>query len=208
MDVLRHKLQSATHVFITYGTAWGYKHLEKDQIVANCHKLPQKNFAKELYSVEEVTQTTLEIVTLLKDLNPSAEVSFTVSPVRHLKDGVVQNTLSKAHLIAGIHQAREKEPRIGYLPAYEIMMDELRDYRFYQDDMIHPNLTAIDYIFERFKEACIAPLAYKTMSKVLDIQKGLAHRPFNENSEANQRFLAQLNEKISTLQKEVPQISF
>ena len=119
-------LESTSHMFVTYGTAWVYKHVERNIRVANCHKIPQKKFEKQLLSVEEIASFSASIDDKLKTLNPTVTVTFTVSPVRHIKDGFIENNRSKAHLIAGIHHTTS-----GYFPSYEIMMDELRDYRFY-----------------------------------------------------------------------------
>ncbi|HKK11320.1 MAG TPA: GSCFA domain-containing protein, partial [Flavobacteriaceae bacterium] len=132
-------LRESTHFIITLGTAWVYRHIETDTIVSNCHKVPQKQFAKELLSVEAVSESLQAIVSLIRSVNTNAVMIFTVSPVRHLKDGFAENTQSKAHLIAGVHEVIEPRNQIYYFPSYEIMMDELRDYRFYSDDLVHPN---------------------------------------------------------------------
>ncbi|WP_324721574.1 GSCFA domain-containing protein [Salinimicrobium sp. HB62] len=198
-------LSSATHVVITPGTAWGYRLKETGEVVANCHKLPQAKFSKEITEVKNALFETSEIV---RGLNPSAEIIFTVSPVRHLKDGFVENQLSKAKLITAIQEIVASEEKCSYFPSYEIMMDELRDYRFYAEDMIHPNSTAVDYIWEKFREAWIASEVSAIMKQVDTIQKGLLHRPFNETSEAHQKFRKDLQQKINKLEKEVPQIRF
>lgn len=198
-------LESATHVFITPGTAWGYRLKESGEVVANCHKVPQANFSKEITGVKIALLESAEIV---KQLNPSAKIIFTVSPVRHLKDGFVENQLSKAKLITAIQEIIVSEENCFYFPSYEIMMDELRDYRFYAEDMVHPNSIAVDYIWEKFREAWIASEVSETMKEVDTIQKGLLHRPFNETSEAHQKFRKNLQQKIEKLEKEVPEIAF
>ena len=198
-------LKSATHVIITPGTAWGYRLKESGEVVANCHKVPQANFSKEITVVKNAL---FEISEIVRALNPSAKIIFTVSPVRHLRDGFVENQLSKAKLITAIQEIVSSEEHCSYFPSYEIMMDELRDYRFYAEDMIHPNSTAVDYIWEKFRQAWIASEASETMKKVDTIQKGLLHRPFNEASEAHQKFRKDLQQKIEKLEKEVPQIKF
>lgn len=200
------QLQEATHVIITYGTSWVYRNIEKDNIVANCHKVPQKQFSKELLSVETSKESIQKTIHLIQSINPNCNFIFTISPVRHLKDGFVENQVSKAHLITSIYQiTNNKQQTINYFPSYEIMMDELRDYRFYAEDMIHPNAVAIDYIWERFKEFAISETAYSTMDIVESIQKGLQHRPFNPHSESHQKFESNLKEKITKL---VAQYSF
>ncbi|WP_424493203.1 GSCFA domain-containing protein [Salinimicrobium sp. GXAS 041] len=200
-------LKEATHVVITPGTAWGYSLNETGKTVANCHKVPQKNFSKELMPVKNDIFGCLEV---LEQLNPEIQVIFTVSPVRHLKDGFIENQRSKAALISAIHDLinKQKASRISYFPSYEIMIDELRDYRFYKEDMIHPNATAINYIWAKFKETWMTSETQKTMAEVEKIQKGLLHRPFNENSEAHQQFLQQLQLKMKVLQEKYPKMTF
>lgn len=201
-------LKNATHVIITLGTAWVYRHVETDTVVANCHKVPQKQFVKQLLSVEEVSGSIQATVSLIRSVNPKATIIFTVSPVRHLKDGFVQNTLSKAHLIAAVHEVVEPRNLAHYFPSYEIMMDELRDYRFYDSDLVHPNALAVDYIWEKFQKVWIANEALITMEDVDEIQKGLLHRPFNKDSEAHQKFLENLRKKQQELQTQFPEIRF
>lgn len=198
-------LKTASHVIITPGTAWGYRSLETGKIVANCHKLPQKNFTKELTEVEQDLRRSVEII---QSLNASAEIILTVSPVRHLKDGFVENQLSKARLISAVHNIVEATQKVHYFPAYEILMDELRDYRFYAEDMVHPNETAINYIWKNFIETWVTSEAEKVMKQVDTIQKGLSHRPFHENSAAHQKFLLDLDRKIQNLQESYPEIRF
>ncbi|HEU4788515.1 MAG TPA: GSCFA domain-containing protein [Flavobacterium sp.] len=197
---IKKQLQEATHVIITYGTSWVYRNIEKNAIVANCHKVPQKQFSKELLTVAIIQESIENTIRLIKSINPKCNFIFTVSPVRHLKDGFVENQRSKSHLITAVHNLQSE-----YFPSYEIMMDELRDYRFYAEDMLHPSQTAIDYIWERFKESTISDMAYPTMDAVESIQKGLQHRPFNPNSESHKKFEGNIQSKIATL---VVQYSF
>ena len=200
-------LKEASHVIITPGTSWGYKLKETGKTVANCHKLPQKNFTKGLTDVKVDLMECIEIITLL---NPEASIIFTVSPVRHLKDGFVENQRSKAGLISAIHELIGILPSgVGsYFPSYEIMMDELRDYRFYAEDMVHPNSVAIDYIWQRFIQAWMTTETQKISEEVEKVQKGLAHKPFNEHSEAHQQFRKKLQQKINELQVRFPRIEF
>ena len=203
------QLQQATHIIITYGTSWVYRHIETNAIVANCHKVSQKQFSKELLSIDSIQKSIQNTVSLIATLNPKCNFIFTVSPVRHLKDGFVENQVSKAHLIAAIYATTNtKQQALNYFPSYEIMMDELRDYRFYADDMIHPSPMAIDYIWERFAATQIDASAITTMELVQTIQKGLAHRPFNPNSESHQKFEANLKEKIATLEAQYSFMKF
>ncbi|VAV85809.1 hypothetical protein MNBD_BACTEROID02-1318 [hydrothermal vent metagenome] len=203
-----HQLSTATHVVITLGTSWVYRFIEEDKIIANCHKVPQKQFLKELLSVNEVVNSLQAILVLLKQVNPKVSVIFTVSPIRHIKDGFVENNLSKSHLISGIHQVINERENTYYFPSYEIMMDELRDYRFYAKDMIHPSETAINYIWEKFQQVWLASEASTTMDEVDKIQKRLLHKPFNPNSKSHQQFLQDLEEKKSMLQLQFPYIQF
>jgi len=153
-------------------------------------------FQKELLSVEEISRSLVNIISKIKEINPKVEIIFTLSPVRHLKDGFTENQLSKAHLLTAIHQVNA-----SYFPAYEIMMDDLRDYRFYKEDMLHPNQVAIDYIWEKFVSIWINPSENEIMEQVNQIQKGLTHRPFNEKSKKHQLFLEKLNHKMAVLKK-------
>ena len=206
------QLQVASHIIITYGTSWVYRNRQTNEIVANCHKVPQAAFTKEILSVETIKRSMQNTLDLIQKINPNVNFIFTVSPVRHLKDGFVENQLSKAYLISAIYQILQSAicnlQSAIYFPSYEIMMDELRDYRFYAEDMIHPNSVAIDYIWQRFSETSISEESHSIMKEVETIQKGLAHRPFNLNSESHQQFLSKLNDKMVKLQKQFPQIQF
>lgn len=206
---LKSQIRTASHFLITYGTAWVYKEKTSRKIVANCHKVPQAQFEKELLSATQIEAAISDTISLLHKVNPNLNVVLTVSPVRHLKDGFIENQQSKANLIIGVHQAiHHQPPTISYFPSYEIMMDELRDYRFYAQDMIHPNQTAIDYIWERFAETSISTAIMPLMNEVESVQKALAHKPFNPNSESHQKFLLQLNQRIVRLQEKSTTITF
>ena len=205
------KLKEASHLIITLGTAWVYRFTETGNLVANCHKVPQQQFTKELLSVASIKQSLENIIQMITETNPSIHIIFTVSPVRHIKDGFTENQWSKSNLISSLHDILKTEYcklNTAYFPSYEIMMDELRDYRFYAEDMIHPSAVAVDYIWERFTEAYIAPEAHETMKLTDSIQKGLSHRPFNPDTPQHQDFLKKLDDKIITLQKLHPHISF
>ncbi len=197
---------SSTHIIITFGTSWIYRNIESNEIAANCHKVPQKKFIKEILSVEIIHKSIQNTVELIQKVNPNCNFIFTVSPVRHIKDGFVENTLSKSHLIAAVH-SQNLQPST-YFPSYEIMMDELRDYRFYAKDMLHPNQTAIDYIWERFSENYVSDESLKTMEEVDSIQKSLLHLPFNPNSERHQKFTKSIKHKINALTSNYPRFKF
>ena len=200
-------LKNTTHCIITFGTSWVYRFSETDEIVANCHKIPQNKFAKELLSINEISESIENIISFLTSINPEITLIFSVSPVRHLKDGFVENTQSKAHLIAAIHTIL-KDKNVFYFPSYEIMIDELRDYRFYGEDMIHPNQIAIQYIWEKFIATWFSQESILIMNEIESIQKGLLHKPFDENSEKHQAFLDNLEGKKRKIQERFPFIYF
>ena len=208
LEKLRFSLLEASHVVFTFGTAWVYKHLEKDTIVANCHKVPQKEFVKQLLSPDDVSDVLLGIETKLRTINPTCSIINTVSPVRHIKDGLIANSRSKAHLIAGVQEIVSPEKLNYYFPSYEIMMDELRDYRYYKEDLIHPNETAIYLIWEKFLSSWVASETFEIQKKIAVIQNGLLHIPFNENSKAHIHFKKDLETKISEIKEQLPWATF
>lgn len=200
-------LTKATHVLITLGSSWAYRFEESDKLVANCHKIPQKKFHKELLNINQVVKSLENSISKIKSINPNTLFLFTVSPVRHLKDGFVENSLSKAQLISAIHQIIDYN-QIFYFPSYEIMMDDLRDYRFYKSDMLHPNDIAMEYIWEKFKDSWIDPNAFHLMQEIKNIQRALQHKPFNRSSTKHQKFIKKTDSKIKTIQIKYPHIKF
>ncbi|MBG6186179.1 GSCFA domain-containing protein [Flavobacterium sp. CAN_S2] len=203
------QITESTHIIITYGTSWVYRNIESDSIVANCHKVPQKQFKKELLSVEEIEKSIANTLELIDAVNPDCAIIFTVSPVRHIKDGFVENQWSKANIISALHGTFDfRLSTINYFPSYEIMMDELRDYRFYTEDMLHPNQVAIDYIWKRFKETRISETAFATMDEVENVQKSLSHKPFNPISESHLKFQSKVREKITKLENQYSFMKF
>jgi len=206
------QINSSTHIIITLGTSWAYRHIESDKTVANCHKVSQKQFLKELLSVDEIVQCLQAIIALIKQENPKTSIIFTVSPVRHIKDGFVENTLSKSQLISAIHQLLRESSSLsvaeGYFPSYEIMMDELRDYRFYAEDLIHPSTTAINYIWERFKTVWMCEETTKIMDQVEIVQKGLNHQPFNPSTTQHKIFVENLKRNQEQLSAQFTHITF
>lgn len=214
---LREALFSSTHIIFTFGTAWVYRTinastpLSTGKIVANCHKLPQQNFAKELLSMEEISKSLQTIFYKISTVNPAAVLINTVSPVRHIKDGFSENSLSKAHLISAIHQSLSlpmQSKRHYYFPSFEIMMDELRDYRFYAEDMLHPNKTAIEIIWQKFSKVWISSETETLQKEIASIQNGLKHRPFNPEGADHLQFSEKLQQKITSLKKLFPHIQF
>lgn len=200
---LKAHIETASHFFITYGTAWVYRLKASQKRVANCHKVSQLQFDKELLAIADIESAIEQTLKLIRSINPDSSIVFTVSPVRHLKDGFTENQRSKSHLIAAIHQTA-----VEYFPSYEIMMDELRDYRFYAEDLLHPNAVAIQYIWEQFVSASISAEAIPVMHEVESIQKGLSHKPFSPESESHLKFTVQLQNKIAQLQKQFAYMKF
>ncbi|KAA3624330.1 MAG: GSCFA domain-containing protein [Flavobacterium sp.] len=201
-------LTAATHIILTFGSAWGYRYKPYGAIVANCHKIPQNQFTKEISSVEEVVKIVDRITELITIQNKKVQLIFTVSPVRHLKDGFVENMRSKAHLLAGIHRSSESHPANRYFPSYEVMMDELRDYRFYTEDMLHPNKTAVEIIWNSFSEVWIDPSTASLQKEIASIRSAMAHKPFNPESPSHYEFQEKLQEKIRELQQKLPHLKF
>lgn len=210
------QIQQATHCIITYGTSWVYKNKISNAVVANCHKVPQNQFDKEILSVETIEKSILNSIELIAKINPNCHFIFTISPVRHLKDGFVENQRSKAYLITAIHRVlSDSIPKLklencslNYFPAYEIIMDELRDYRFYNDDMMHPSKLAINYIWEQFAQSSIHIDSLAIMDEIDVIQKSLLHKPFNSQSEIFEKFKENLQIKITQIQEKLPEIKF
>ena len=201
-------LKTASHIVITLGTAWVFTDNDTLEIVANCHKVPQKQFTKSLQSIAQISADLEAIELAVKSVNKKATIIFTVSPVRHLRNGFEENMVSKAHLITAVQEHINKYESRYYFPAFEIMMDDLRDYRFYESDMIHPNSTAVNYIWDLFKISWLSDKAKETMTIIEGIQKDLQHRPFNKNTEAHQKFEKKLNKKIAALIAIYPNIKF
>jgi len=202
------ELKEASHIILTYGTAWVYQLKTNQKFVANCHKIPQREFDKKLILAKKLQESIQRTIELIQLINPSAAFIFTVSPVRHIKDGFVENQQSKAALITAMRKIMGSVKKATYFPSYEIMMDELRDYRFYAQDMLHPNDLAIDYIWQRFVEVRLSESTQQTMQEIDKIQKGLAHKPFNPNSEKHQEFLKKLERGMKKLAENFPFIEF
>ena len=200
----REFLRESKWIIITYGTSWVYEFIEKQKIVANCHKIPQKHFTKRLLSHLEVADAMAESVNMLRDITPKdAKILFTISPVRHIKDGLVENQRSKSLLINAVHEIVDVSEQCEYLPIYEILMDDLRDYRFYKEDLIHPNGQAIHYIWEKFSAAYLAKETDEFIKENRKINQALAHKPFDEKSEEYKLFHDKIKERIAKQQEKV-----
>jgi hypothetical protein len=213
-EVLRSRIEkhfSTTHEFlkstewliITLGTANVYEYLQTGNIVNNCHKIPAKEFTKKLLSPKQIVIAFEFLCRELKVLNNDIKIIFTISPVRHLKETLEGNMLSKAILRVAIEQLKDNHPGIDYFPSYEIMMDDLRDYRFYNEDMIHPSKVAIDYIWEKFIEKYFDPGANQFLKDWEKILKALQHKPFHPDASSHQEFLKKTIEQLYNLQEKV-----
>lgn len=204
LDVSAQFLHRCRRLIITWGTSWIYRQKETGTIVGNCHKLPERYFIRQRLTVEEIVDDWKSLLQELKDINPELKILFTVSPIRHWKDGAHGNELSKATLLLAIDELVHLFPeQTGYFPSYEIMMDELRDYRFYADDMLHPSPQAIEYIWEQFVAHEVDAESQTIMKSCLEIQKAMAHKPFNPESEAYRQFILQTLLKIDRLNEKM-----
>lgn len=192
-------LASADHVIITYGTAWVYRLMSSGEVVANCHKQPSSLFRKEMLTVDEIVNSFAKWHSLFQQHSPRAKVILTVSPVRHVKDTLELNAVSKSTLRLACQHITEKFSGVRYFPAYEIMLDDLRDYRFYKKDLIHPTEEATDYIWEKFCAAYADEQSSVFIKRWKQILADLQHRPFYPSSAAHQSFLRALKEKLKAL---------
>lgn len=199
---------SLKHLFITFGTAWVYE--REGSVVSNCHKRQESDFFRRRLSVEEIVDDYAELTTMLLVKYPDMDVTFSVSPIRHIRDGLHENQLSKATLLMAIDTLQDKvhSERIHYFPAYEMMMDEFRDYRFYATDMVHPSEVAEQLIWERFVEYTMSAATKEQMKEVENVERMLSHRPLHEETEAYKQFLKQLIQKIDQLTDKYPQLDF
>lgn len=204
IDGWHDKLKSADWLTITYGSAFAYKHIEQDEIVANCHKLPQNVFQKILLKANDIVHEYNELIIKLLKFNSSIKIIFTVSPVKHLRDGVVENSVSKAILIQTIHQLINDHKHCVYFPAYELVNDDLRDYRFYESDMAHPNKQAVDYVWKRFAEVYFNEKTNTINDKVHQIHQAYHHRLFNETTSSSLKFKHKFYQQCVNLQAEYP----
>jgi hypothetical protein len=196
-------------LFVTFGSSWCFRHKESGRIVANCHKLPARMFERERLTVESIVDDWDEALSALWTVNKTVKVVFTVSPVRYPKDGAHENQLSKSILLLSVDALQARYPdRVFYFPAYEIMMDELRDYRFYAEDMCHPSETAVRYIFERFTDTFTDAETRSLLADVTEIKKALSHKPFHPGSDSHKHFMMQTLLKIEQLKTKTPYICF
>lgn len=204
-------LQTADWAILTLGSAFVYELTEESQkgrIVANCHKLPATAFQKRLLDLQEVLTQLDGLIYRLKKFNPTLKIIFTISPVRHLREGLMENNRSKATLIQAVHQVVDKFSGLYYFPAYELVIDDLRDYRFYAEDMVHPNYAATNYVWEKFIQTCVEPEALPLMKELHAIYMAMHHKPFNETSTAHQQFINSIKEKMLQIKSNYSYINF
>ena len=210
-------IKSTDWVLITLGSAFVYTvrrsadtttaAIEGD-VVANCHKVPTDKFDKKLLSLDDVVTALQQMVDKLTALNTTVKIIFTISPVRHLRDGFIENNRSKATLIQAVHSMAEKQENIFYFPAYELVIDDLRDYRFYAEDMVHPNYAATNYVWDKFVATCIDEPSQKLMREINIINAAKSHKPFNPASLQHKSFLQNNLERVNQLSKLYPHINF
>lgn len=202
-------LKGAECVIITLGSAYTYKFLPKDLWVSNCHKIPAKFFEKILITENDICEVMLQISQLLTDFcGPQVQILTTISPVRHTRDGFSGNQRSKGRLINGLLDAAAEDHRLQYLPVYEIMMDDLRDYRFYTEDLIHPSSLALEYIYEQFEKAYFSENLKDFLAENRQILRALNHRPSQPDSPENRHFQVKISERIQAQQKKVSHLIF
>ena len=203
-EAARSFLKTADWLIITLGSAYAYQLTEKKMFVANCHKAPAGQFVKHLCTIDEINAALDNCLYQLIRYNPSLQVILTVSPVRHLRDGVINNNRSKARLLEAVHHLAEKFDRVHYFPSYELVIDVLRDYRFYDIDLVHPNYQATQFVLEQFVKHYLAEDAKLIAEEVSKIVTARKHKPFHENSEAHGRFRKMYYEKAAALLREYP----
>lgn len=209
-------LKQADWLIITLGSSFTYRLtqiadttcLKIGDTVANCHRAPANWFTKEMLNTEDIESMLEDCLKRLKNFNPKLKFIFTVSPVRHIRDGVVENNRSKARLIEAVHYIDAKFESAYYFPAYELVIDVLRDYRFYDIDLVHPNYPATEFVLERFAETCIDEEAQQLMQEIKKIVIARRHKAFQPETKAHQQFLAAHFEKVRSLQQKYPFLDF
>ena len=196
-------IKSTSVLLITYGTSFVYERIDNDEIVSNCHKIPAKHFNKKLLSQKKILESFKELFDLLTGLNPDMKIILTLSPVRHLKDTLELNAVSRSVLRLSCHTLSEMYPQVDYFPAYEIVLDDLRDYRFYDRDLLHPSPAAIEYIWRFFGKKYFSKETLMFVEEWDEVMKALAHRPYQPNSAEHQKFLRNLISKLEGLNQKI-----
>jgi hypothetical protein len=194
-------LKSANWLIVTLGSSFVYELADNNKVVANCHKVPTDKFTKRLLSAEEIIKVLKASLTQVTAFNRDIKIIFTISPVRHLRDGFVENNRSKANLIAAVYELVSDLQHAFYFPSYELIIDDLRDYRFFAEDMVHPNYAATNYVWEKFMTACIDSDAHLLMKEISLINAARNHKPFNPASKQHKLFMESNLQKVLALQK-------
>ncbi len=196
------------YLFITFGSAYVYEHIEEHKIVSNCHKLPAKSFKHYLLSPQEIVKQYKALIQKINDALPQIKIVFTVSPVRYIKDSFRDNQLSKSYLHYSIAELEKAFDNVFYYPAYEIIIDDLRDYRFFKEDLIHPNNQAINYVYEHFRKCFFSEQTIQIEQKVLKLRQAFKHKPFNPETKEHQAFLQKSQEKLNQLLSTYPNLQW
>jgi GSCFA family len=207
IKIASQQLMNSDFLFITFGTSYVYQLKKTGEIVSNCHKIPAKEFKRSMIPSCEIYDEYLLLINTLRKVNPKIKIVLTLSPVRHLKDGFVENQHSKSNLLMAIHQMLDFMDDVFYFPAYEIMMDDLRDYRFYDEDLVHPNKMAVNYIWDLFKQTFIESSEFEIMKKIDETVNATNHRPFNVKTEAHQKFIINSLKKIEKIESKNKKIN-
>lgn len=201
-------LGNASVLLLTFGTAWVHELKKTGQIVANCHKVPPSHFSRYLLKPGEIVRAWSNVLNLLKKWNPRLQFIFTVSPVRHLNDGMVGNQRSKSVLFVALHQLIEQFPGVVYFPSYEIVMDDLRDYRFFEKNMTHPNEMAVEYIWKKFTRVFLEDDTIRVIDEIKTLGQAMEHRPFNPRSTEYSKFLQTYLKRAKELKRRFPELDF
>jgi len=195
-------------LIITLGTAWAYRHIEQNRIVSNCHKFPASDFERILLDQSEMANELGSSIEKLINENPKLKLIVTVSPIRHTKDGLSNNQLSKSKLVLLAHQLCHKFDQAMYFPSFEIMIDDLRDYRYYERDLIHPNAQALDYINNLFVNHFMEHECKEFVARMQQLNRDLNHRLLHPSSNGSKKFVQQTKKKIKELQLSYPKLNF
>ena len=195
-------------LIISLGTAFAYRYNPTNQYVNNCHKIPAKEFTRELLPTLQIVESLNSAISPLRKSSPNLKLILTVSPIRHTRDGLTANLRSKSRLIEAAHLLTEQLKDCYYFPSYEIVNEELRDYRWFDEDLIHPNQQAIKYVWDKFQSNMIAEGSVQLIQKVQSIRANLNHKPFLAKSKTYQDFLNQTEEKIEALKEQHPTLVF
>lgn len=197
-------LEEAEWLMITLGSAHTYTLQETGKVVGNCHKVPAAAFYKKMLTAQDIISAIDNAMHRLFFRNRKVKILFTISPVRYVRDGVVENNLSKAILLQAVHHMVNKFDRLFYFPAYELVIDDLRDYRFYKEDLVHPNELAIDYVWEHFIQAGLASNDKSLLTQITELNRAAAHRPFNPEGQQHQQFVQHYIKKVEQLMQQYP----